>query len=378
LPPEGLGLAVASPLRGHDSDELWMRQALRLALSARGRTSPNPPVGCVLVRDGELLALGRTQPPGRDHAEAAALRQVGFSAPGATAYVTLEPHNFHGRTPPCTDRLIAAGITRVVVGALDPNPRVAGGGIRQLERAGVATTVGVLGSECAALLRPFAKWVAHQRPWVTLKAAMTLDGRLAARGGDSRWVSGAASRREAHRMRDRSDAILVGAGTVRADDPRLTTRLVGRRGHDPQRVILDGRLSTSPAAQAVPGALVVTTTAAPDEPERRLRERGAEVMRLPGHAGRVELGALLDELGRRGLTTLLVEGGGEVHGAFVDAGLADELALFVAFKLVGAGGVPLLGLPGSPRMADALRLGGVSTRRLGEDLLVVGDVVRAG
>jgi diaminohydroxyphosphoribosylaminopyrimidine deaminase/5-amino-6-(5-phosphoribosylamino)uracil reductase len=291
--------------------------------------------------------------------------------------VTLEPHNFQGRTPPCTDRLIEAGVARVVVGVLDPNPRVAGGGMRQLARAGVATTVGVLADESRAIVKPYFKWVAEKRPWVTLKAAVTLDGRLAARGGDARWVSGEASRREAHRMRDRADAILVGAGTVRADDPQLTTRLPGRRGRDPQRVILDGRLSIPPAARAVPGALVVATRAAPEARVRRLQARGAEVVRLAGRDGRVELGALLDELGQRGLTTLLVEGGGEVHGAFVAAGLADELALFVAPKLVGAGGVPLLGVPGPRKMAEAWRLGAVSTRRLGDDILVVGDVLRS-
>jgi diaminohydroxyphosphoribosylaminopyrimidine deaminase/5-amino-6-(5-phosphoribosylamino)uracil reductase len=358
-------------------DEAFMRVALRLAERARGRVSPNPWVGCVLVRNDKIIARGYTKPPGGDHAEAAALRRVGWKAEGATAYVTLEPHNFQGRTPPCTDRLIQAGVARVVVGLLDPNPKVSGGGMQQLRRAGIATTVGVLAAECEQQLKSYLKWVKTRRPWVTLKAAVTLDGRLAARGGDARWVSGDASRLEAHRMRDRVDAILVGAGTVRADDPALTTRLPGRRGRDPQRVILDGRLSVPVTARALPGALVVTTRDAPEARARRLTARGAEVVRLPGRNGRVALGALLDALGKRGFTTLLVEGGGEVHGAFMAAGLVDEVALFVAPKLIGAGGVPLLAVPGPRKMAEAWQLGAVSTRRLGDDILVVGDVLRS-
>ena len=354
-----------------------MRQALRLALRARGRTSPNPLVGCVIVRDGRLLAAGFHKKAGGDHGEIAALRKLDMRAPRATVYVTLEPHNFHGRTPPCTDALIAAKVGRVVVAMRDPNPRVAGGGIRQLRRAGIEVTVGVLEDEARAINRPYLKWTATRRPWVTLKAAVTLDGRLAARGGDARWVSSARSRLEAHRMRDVSDAILVGAHTVRLDDPALTTRLPKGKGRDPRRIILDGRLTVPPGAQALPGALLVTTRDAPEARARRLEARGAEILRLPGRRGRVQLGALLDELGRREILSLLVEGGGQVHGELLAAGLADELALFVAPKLIGAGGVPLIGVEGPRKMADAWRLGAVSTRRLGDDILVVGDVLRS-
>ena len=356
-----------------------MRQALDLAVRARGRTSPNPLVGCVIVRGGRVLGRGWHKQAGTDHAEVAALRQLGLRAPGATAYVTLEPHNFHGRTPPCTDALIAAGVARVVVGMRDPNPRVDGGGVETLRRAGIAVTVGVLEEACRAINRPYLKWTATRRPWVVLKAAVTLDGRLAARGGDARWVSGEASRRLAHELRDLSDAILVGAETVRRDDPALTTRLGdGRRGRDPKRVILDGRLTVPETAQALPGAIVATTREASAARARRLMARGAEVVRLPGRDGRVELGALLDELGRRELLTLLVEGGGQVHGELLSAGLADQVVLFLAPKLIGAGGVPLLGVPGPTKMAEAWRLGAVSTRRVGDDILVVGDVLRSG
>ncbi len=354
-----------------------MRQAIRLAMRARGRTSPNPLVGCVIVRDGRLLATGWHKKAGTDHGEAAALRKLGWRAPRATCYVTLEPHSFHGRTPPCTDRLIAAGVERVVVGMKDPNPRVAGTGLKQLKKAGIEVVCGVLEEECRAINRPYLKWTAQKRPWVTLKAAVTLDGRLAARGGDARWVSGELSRLEAHRMRNMSDAILVGANTVRLDDPALTTRLPSQNGHDPKRVILDGRLTVPPDARALPGALVVCTRDADAARERRLTKRGAEVLRLPGRRDRVELGALLDELGRRELLTLLVEGGGQVHGAFLAAGLADDVALFMAPKLIGAGGVPLIGVDGPSQMAEAWRLGAVSTRRLGDDILVVGDVLRS-
>jgi diaminohydroxyphosphoribosylaminopyrimidine deaminase / 5-amino-6-(5-phosphoribosylamino)uracil reductase len=358
------------------ADEGFMRQALGLAVRARGRTSPNPLVGCVIVRKGRVVATGWHKKAGGDHGEAAALRKLDWRAPGATVYVTLEPHNFQSRTPACTDRLIEAGVKRVVVAMRDPNPRVAGKGIAQLRRAGIAVTVGVLEDEARAINRPYLKWMKQRRPWVTLKAAVTLDGRLAAKSGDSRWVSGAASRVEAHRLRDVSDAILVGAETVRADDPALTTRLLGGRGHDPKRVILDGRLSVPATARALPGALVATTRDAPEARARALVARGAEVVRLRGRRGRVDLRALLAELARREILTLLVEGGGDVHGQFVAAGLADEVALFVAPKLIGAGGVPLLGVDGPAKMADAWRLGAVSTRRLGDDILVVGDVLR--
>jgi diaminohydroxyphosphoribosylaminopyrimidine deaminase/5-amino-6-(5-phosphoribosylamino)uracil reductase len=359
------------------ADEAYMRQAVRLGLRARGRTSPNPLVGCVIVRDGRVLATGWHKKAGTDHGEAAALRKLGWRAPRATCYVTLEPHSFHGRTPPCTDRLIEAGVKRVVIGMKDPNPRVAGNGVKQLKKAGLEVVCGVLEDECRAMNRPYLKWTAEKRPWVTLKAATTLDGRLAARGGDARWVSGELSRLEAHRMRDVSDAILVGANTVRLDDPALTTRLPSGKGHDPKRVILDGRLTVPPEAKALPGALVVCTRDADAARERRLVKRGAEVVRLPGRHGRVDLRALLDELGRREILTLLVEGGGQVHGAFLQAGLADEVALFMAPKLIGAGGVPLVGVDGPAKMAEAWRLGPMSTKRLGEDILVVGDVLRS-
>jgi diaminohydroxyphosphoribosylaminopyrimidine deaminase/5-amino-6-(5-phosphoribosylamino)uracil reductase len=354
------------------ADRVFMREALALAERARGHTSPNPMVGCVIVRGGWVLARGHHRRAGLPHAEVDALSAIGGRAPGATAYVTLEPCDHVGRTGRCTEALIAAGVARVVAGMRDPNPRVDGRGIRRLRRAGISVEVGVLGEECRALNRAYTKWITTGRPLVTLKAAVTLDGRIAARTGDSRWVSGPLARQIAHRLRSENDAILVGARTVARDDPQLTTRL--HRGRDARRVILDGRLSVPARARALPGALVFTCAADPTR-TRRLTARGAEVVRLGGRGGRVPLPALLRELGRREITSLLVEGGGEVHGQLLSAGLVDEVVLFVAPKLVGAGGVPLLAVPGPDKMADAWLLKGMTLDRAGEDLVVRGQVV---
>ncbi len=351
-------------------DAEFMRLALAEAARAMGRTSPNPAVGCVIVKNGRVLARGRTQPPGRDHAEVNALKKC--DARGATVYVTLEPCNHVGRTGKCSEALIAAGVKRVVIGMKDPNPGVAGGGAKRLRAAGVTVELGVLEAECRQHLRHWTRWVTGGRPWVTMKAAVTLDGRLAARGGDSKWVSGEASRKHAHALRDRVDAVLVGARTVALDDPQLTTRAV--RGRDPKRVILDGRLSIPATARALPGALVISTLDC--KPRADLAIEGVEIVQVPGKDGRVDLGEMLNALGRRGITWLLVEGGGQVHGQLLAAGLVDDVMLYVAPKLIGAGGVPLIGVPGPRKMAEAWRLSGVQARRLGDDILVTGAVVR--
>jgi len=234
------------------SDRTFMRRALALAARAYGRTAPNPMVGCVLVKGGRVVGEGYHHKAGMAHAEVEALRNAGSRARGGTAYVTLEPCNHTGRTGPCSEALIAAGVARVVVAMADPNPRVAGGGAARLRKAGIPVEIGLCEAEARQLGAGFVKHVTTGRPLVTLKAALTLDGRLATASGDARWVTGEAARAEVHRMRDRADAILVGAGTVAADDPSLTTRLEGaraRRGRDPLRVILDGRLRTEPAAR---------------------------------------------------------------------------------------------------------------------------------
>ena len=358
------------------SDPAFMRRALALAARARGATAPNPMVGCVLVRGGRIVGEGYHHRAGLAHAEVEALSAAGARARGATAYVTLEPCNHHGRTGPCTEALIAAGVARVVAAMKDDNPGVKGGGAARLRRAGVGVELGLLEEEARAQNAGFLRWSRTGRPLVTLKAAVTLDGRMATAGGDARWVTGEAARREVHRMRHAATAILVGAGTVLADDPALTTRLPGgRRGHQPLRVVLDGRLRIPAGAQVVgPGTLVVCGQGASKAAEKRLSARGAAVLRLPDERGRVDPGLLLDELGRRGVLELLVEGGAAVHGALLGAGLVDRCAIFVAPRLLGSDGVPLFSGASPARMADALSLTGVTVRRLGDDVLIAGDL----
>lgn len=359
-------------------DERFMDLALRQARKGEGRTHPNPPVGAVLVRGDEVLARGAHRKAGADHAEVDALRQVGFEPPtGSELFVTLEPCNHHGRTPPCTEAILRAGIRRVVVGTRDPHPRTAGKGIRRLRRAGVEVVVGVRAEACAELVRGFSSWALRGRPWVVLKVAATLDGRIATRTGHSRWVTGPEARREVHRLRNRLDAILVGGGTVRADNPELTCRLP--RGRDPLRVVLSRSLDLSSRAKVFhamaegPSALVATSRRPPADRAAALRARGAELLRLPTRGGRVVLEGLLRALGERGLTTLLVEGGGQVSGGFLQAGLVDEVWWFLAPKIVGdTEAVPVLSGRGPARMDAVPRLRGATLRRLGEDWLIRG------
>jgi diaminohydroxyphosphoribosylaminopyrimidine deaminase / 5-amino-6-(5-phosphoribosylamino)uracil reductase len=364
----------------HSRDEAFMRLALRQAARGLGRTSPNPVVGAVLVRDGRVLATGYHRRAGLDHAEVAALRRVGFQARGADLYVTLEPCDHQGRTPPCTEALIRAGVRRVVIGMRDPFRLVDGRGIRRLRRAGIAVEVGLLGAECRRVAEHFVCVQERGRPFVTWKLAVTLDGRIATRTGDSRWVTGAPARAVGHALRDTHDAILVGATTVRVDDPLLTTRRPG--GRDPVRVVLDGRLSISPRARLLHSGspaptLVITSRGAPAARARALAAAGAEVLRLPGRGGRVSPRALLAALLERGLLSVLLEGGGETAATFLEAGLVDKVVALVAPKLVGGReAVPVLGGRGVARMADAVQLCDISHRRSGEDLLVTGYVHR--
>lgn len=354
------------------TDARHMQRALVLAVRGRGTARPNPMVGCVLVRGDEVLAEGWHKRAGGDHAEVAALRKIGpGAAVGATAYVTLEPCNHLGRTGPCTDALIASGVTRVVFAMSDPNPHVTGRGRARLFEAGIEVEAGVLEAEAHELNRAWDRWIRTGRPWVTLKGAVSLDGRIATASGDSKWITGDAARKEAHRLRAAHDAILVGAGTVLADDPSLTVR--GVRGTEPRRVILDGRLRISPSARAVPGALVLTTEPNGHEP---FLARGAEVVTLPGDGGRIALDALLVAIGDRKLTSVLVEGGGQVHGALLREGLVDEVHVFVAPLFIGGDGVPLLDGVGAATMADVRRLESRTVKRLGDDVLVSGRLAR--
>jgi diaminohydroxyphosphoribosylaminopyrimidine deaminase/5-amino-6-(5-phosphoribosylamino)uracil reductase len=385
---------VTSTAPAADSHDRYMALALAEAQLGVGRTHPNPPVGALLVRDGRVVGRGHHRQAGQPHAEVEAIRAAGGAAAGADMYVTLEPHDHQGRTPPCTLAVIAAGVRRVFVGALDPNPLVSGRGVERLRTAGLEVVTGLCREAAEALIRPFATFITSGRPYVVLKAAATLDGKVATRSGDSRWVSGPASRALVHRWRDELDAVLVGAGTVRADDPELTTRLdapavAGRAPRHAARIVLSGRLEVDAAARLFDAAVAPTLVYTADDhgadrtSERAARvaalhARGATVVALPSSAATVDPAAMLADLGRRGYTSLLVEGGPGVHAALWRAGLVDELRLFVAPKIVGAEGLSWMGGLGLGRMNDAWRLADLRTATVGEDLLVTGRPIFGG
>lgn len=357
------------------SDRAHMAGALRQAARARGRTSPNPMVGCVIVRDSQVLATGYHLAAGLPHAEAAALAKLDHKAPGATVYVNLEPCSHFGRTPPCADALIRAGVARVVVGMIDPNPRVSGAGIQRLRDAGIQVEVGVLEAECRRLNEAFSHYIQTGRPFVTLKSAFTLDGRIATRTGASRWITSPAARRRAHRLRSEHDAVLVGVGTVLADDPRLTVREGGRKGARPLRVVLDTHLRTPPSAAVCDTAAAPTLIyCGPDAKPHRaaaLGARGVEIQAVPVVEGRVDLASAMKDLGARQRLSLMVEGGGQIAGALVDQGLVNRYALFVAPRIFGGDGAPgFVGGRGVEEPAAAPTLIYREVRRVGPDLYI--------
>jgi diaminohydroxyphosphoribosylaminopyrimidine deaminase / 5-amino-6-(5-phosphoribosylamino)uracil reductase len=364
-----------------ERDALWMDRALRQAERGVGLTSPNPVVGAVLVKGERVVSEGAHLRAGGPHAEAAALDAAGEAARGATCYVTLEPCAHFGRTPPCADGLVRAGVTRVVAAVGDPHREVDGRGVARLRAAGVAVTLGVREREARALNRAFFCAVTRGRPHVTLKAAMTLDGKIASADGASRWITGDAARLEGHRLRFAADAILVGIGTVLADDPQLTVRHPELPAKEPFRVVVDSRLRIPPGARVLragePSRAVVACVApAPAGPAASLRGRGVRVLELPGDAGRVDLRALLEALRALDVIGVLAEGGGELGGALAEAGLVDRVAFFVAPRLLGGREAPgPLGGCGRP-LKEALQLIDVATRRLDDDLLVEADVAR--
>jgi diaminohydroxyphosphoribosylaminopyrimidine deaminase/5-amino-6-(5-phosphoribosylamino)uracil reductase len=334
-----------------------------------GRTAPNPPVGCVIVKNGSVVGRGYHRRAGEPHAEIEALRMAGEAARDAEMYVTLEPCCHQGRTGPCTVAVTGAGITRVIIGSRDPNPAVAGKGVRALQRAGVATETGVLQDRCDALIRGFREWVLRGRPWVELKLAASLDGRVAAEGGASKWLSSRESRRLVQDMRERSDAILVGVGTVLADDPRLTCR---RRGAPrPLRVVLDRRLRTPPNARVLTGAgacLIVSAKGGSQVRRRTLERGGAEVLELSTKGAHAWV-ELLRVLAARNVLELLVEGGSRVATSAIEAGVVNGLTIFYTPKLIGAGGVPLVGRLGVRDPARAPRLRPIVARAVGCDIV---------
>jgi diaminohydroxyphosphoribosylaminopyrimidine deaminase/5-amino-6-(5-phosphoribosylamino)uracil reductase len=371
-PPAARATRRGAALVDRAAAELFMRAALREAGKGLGRTSPNPAVGAVLAKDGRVIARGHHARAGGPHAEVVALRAAGARARGADLYTTLEPCDHFGRTPPCSRAILDAGVRRVFVGSSDPNPLVNGRGVARLRAAGVPVVEAVLRDACDALNAHWFRYIRDRRPYVTLKAAVTLDGRIATRTGDARWVTGEEARRWVHRLRDRVDAVLVGAGTARADDPRLTTRLPRGRGRDPLRVVLDTELALPARLKLFHARSAAPTVVAHASARTRRLGPGVELLRCRRGAGGVDLRDLLRRLAGRGVTHLLVEGGAHVAARFLEAGLVDRLAIFVAPKLAGADGVPLYAARGPARMADALRLEDVEVARLGDDVLVQG------
>lgn len=361
-----------------DIDERFMWIALDLARRGRGSTSPNPMVGAVVVRDGKIVGTGYHQAPGGPHAEVAALRQAGEKARGAVLYVNLEPCAHRGRTGPCADAIIRAGISRVVAAMEDPNPLVAGKGFRKLAEAGIELKRGVLEEKALRLNEVYVKFITTGRPFVIVKTAVTADGKTATRTGRSRWITGEKARAFVHRLRHNSDAIAVGIDTVLRDDPLLTARLEGGGGRDPLRVIVDSRARLPLDARVINSAsraatLLAVTPAAPADKLRALEEKGVEILLLPGREGRVDLEALMRKLGERGVCQLMVEGGGNLNYSLLEAGLVDKLMLFMAPLIIGGRESPTsFEGAGVARLEEAWRLKDMEIKQYDGDLLLIG------
>lgn len=360
-------------------DDGYMRMALELARNAHGRTTPNPLVGAVIVKDGRVVAVGWHRKAGTPHAEVHALNMAGELARGATLYVTLEPCSHYGRTGPCAKAVVDAGVARVVMGIVDPNPKVAGKGLAMLEEAGVEVTVGVLEAECRALNDVFLTWMTQKRPFTVLKTAMTLDGKICDAQGESQWITSAAARVRGHEYRDEVDAIMVGSGTALKDNPSLTTRLDGRPGRSPIRIIvdsgarlpLDAQVLTDGAARTI----IVVTEQAPAECVQALRDSGAEIIEA-GAGEHVDLRLMMARLAELRICSILVEGGGRLAYSLLAAGLVDKVCAFIAPKIIGGAQaltpVEGAGLP----LADAVTLERVTTETVGPDVLITGYVTR--
>ncbi|MBS4022473.1 MAG: bifunctional diaminohydroxyphosphoribosylaminopyrimidine deaminase/5-amino-6-(5-phosphoribosylamino)uracil reductase RibD [Dethiobacter sp.] len=365
-----------------EADERYMWLALDLAVQGLGETSPNPMVGAVLAKNGKVIGTGYHHRAGGPHAEIFALEAAKEEARGATLYVTLEPCSHTGSTPPCTDRIIQAGVRKVVVAMQDPNPLVNGQGLAQLHAARIKVKTGVLEEKASRLNESYIKYITTRRPFVTMKAAMTLDGKIATRTGASRWISSERSREFGHRLRRRNDAIMVGVGTVVADNPRLTTRLP-EAGPDPLRIVVDSHARTPLEAAVIANkagrTLLVATTAASAESVDALRDNGVDVIQLPpGDDGRVPLDKLMAELGGREITSVLVEGGSALNYSMLAAGLVDKVYFFVAPLLFGGDKAPSpIGGEGVARVDEAWHLTNIEISRYDCDVLVTGYVSTA-
>lgn len=352
-------------------DHGMMARALQLAEFGLWTTSPNPRVGCVLVRDGRIVGEGWHERAGEPHAEVHALRTAGELARGAAAYVTLEPCSHHGRTPPCAEALVAAGVTRVVAAMRDPNPLVAGSGLAMLQAAGIETACGLLENEARELNIGFVARMTRGRPWLRLKVAASLDGKTALNNGVSQWITGPEARRDGHRWRARACAILTGIGTVRDDDPQLSVREV-ETPRQPLRVVVDSQLEMPLSAKILRGGKVLVAAAVDDEKRANsLRAVGAEVVVLPNPHGKVELKALLEELGRRGINEVHAEAGFKLNGSLLREGLVDELLLYLAPCLIGHDASGLFNLPELTTLDGKCRLQIRDLRQIGEDIRLI-------
>lgn len=357
--------------------EQYMRRALALARKGIGKTSPNPAVGCVVACNGEVIGEGWHRKAGTPHAEIHALKEAGSRSKGADLYVTLEPCSHFGKTPPCADAVIKAGIRRVFIGMRDPNPLVSGRGVDKLRSAGIEVTAGLLEETCRSINRPFIKHMTTGLPYVTLKSAMTLDGKTATINGDSRWVTGGPARRHVHRMRSMNDAIMVGIGTVLADDPQLTCRIAG--GRDPVRVIVDSGLKIPASAQVFhvdsSSRTIIATFSDDHQKIGHLTSLGAEVLNCDGCVGGVDLPGLLRLLGSKGIQSILLEGGSTLAGAMFRERLIDRCVFFYAPKLIGGEGAGLFSGAGVQLMGDAVPLENISVRRFAADIMIEGEPV---
>lgn len=350
-------------------DEYFMRRALSLALRGTGRTSPNPLVGCVVVREGRVLAEGFHSCCGEDHAERAALKKTADAA-GADLYVNLEPCSHFGRTPPCAPLIAERGVSRVVVGMTDPDERVRGRGLDILRAAGAAVETGILEEECRWINRGFIRRVTLGRPWVTVKGAVSLDGGMALESGESRWISGPDARASAHRLRSEHDAVLVGAGTVAADDPELTVRHTC--GESPMRIVLDSRLSIPSGSKVcAPGTTVFVSEEAPGERRAAAAAAGMDVIAVPSGSSGLSLSHILSVLALRGVNSLLVEGGPSVIASFFREGLVDGVALFLSPRIMGRNR-PFSGPLAFASMDETIRIRGASVKPVGDDFLLEG------
>jgi diaminohydroxyphosphoribosylaminopyrimidine deaminase/5-amino-6-(5-phosphoribosylamino)uracil reductase len=362
----------------NEVDVKFMQEALRQARKGLGRTSPNPAVGAVIVRNGKAIATGYHRRAGLPHAEINALKEAGTKAAGATLYVTLEPCNHYGRTPPCTEAILRSGIKRVVIGMRDPNPDVTGGGCEFLRDKGIEVKPDVLEAECAQLNEVFLKFVTSRRPFVIVKSALTLDGWAATSTGNSKWVTNERSRQFVHRLRDRVDAVMVGVGTVLTDDPLLTTRLIRGRGRDPSRIVVDTHLRIPPNAKILhhdsySNTLIAVGAGVQRKKMEKFRREGVSIITCPTKRNMIDLGALMDILGKNSVTSLLVEGGASLIGSMLRERLIDKFFIFKSSKILGGDdGIPMASGPGAKSMDQCAVLRDIRTKRFGDDLLIIG------